>query len=233
MSRAAITALYELQQLDLEMERVATDLDALRRSLAEDATKPTRDAAARARTVAERAQREAREAEAVVHEGEARIQRHEARLYGGGTAMRDLSALEIELTHMRSAHAQQEEHALKLMLAAEDAQAAAQRAVQAHTAAERAWSERRNELRSRVTERESALGQLQQRRVEHTASIDAESLRRYEAVRRAHGGRGVALVQNGTCQACRVAITSGALQRVRASVELVACQNCGRLLYMP
>jgi uncharacterized protein len=233
MSRTAIAALYDLQQLDLELDRAATELEALRRALAEDATRSARESAARARARAERARRDAREAESAVHEAEARIQKQESRLYGGGAAMRDLSALQTELVHLKQAHADMEERALPLMLAAEEAEAEMQRAAEAYAAAERDWERRRGELGARIAAAEAALAGLRTRRETQVAAIEPAMLGRYEASRRSHGGRGVSLAQNGTCQACRVVLASGTVQRARSGAELVPCTNCGRILYVP
>lgn len=232
MGRAQIADLYELQLLDLEIDRSVTEAESLRRSLAEDATRPTREAAARARARAERARRETGEAELALREAEARIKKQEARLYGGGTAVRDLGALQSELGHLQTAHAAQEERVLALMLATEEAQATATQAAEGHAAAERAWVERRDALSIRLGQVESALAELRARRDERTAKIDVETLRRYETLRATHAGRAVALVQEGTCQACRVVLPSGVLQRARAGTELVPCNHCGRILYV-
>jgi predicted nucleic acid-binding Zn-ribbon protein len=232
VSKALVAELFALQELDLEIDRRRIEAEALQRALTEDATRPAREAAASARQRAAHAQREARDAETALHEAEARIQKQEARLYGGGAGQRDLGALQTELSHLKAAHAEQEERVLAVMLAAEEAQAAATRAAAELSAAERDWERRQGELRARLIEMEAGAADLRTRRETLTATIDPEGVRRYEASRRAHGGRGVALVLAGTCQACRVAITSGALQRARPGVELVPCPNCGRILYV-
>jgi uncharacterized protein len=232
VSRAPVAELYELQQLDLEIDRSRIEAEAIRRSLTEDVARPAREAAARARENAVQARRQASEAEAAVHELEARIQKQDARLYGGGTAQRDLGALQSELSHLKAAHAVQEERVLAVMLEAEEAAAAAARAAEAQETAVREWEQRRGKLRAGLAEAEAAMADLRARRDAQAAGINAEALRRYDVIRQTHGGRGVALVQSGTCQACRVAITSGALQRARAGAELVPCPNCGRILYV-
>jgi predicted nucleic acid-binding Zn-ribbon protein len=232
MGKTVVATLYDLQQLDLDLDRLATEAEALQRALAEDAVRPAREAAARARRQAERERKAASEAEAVLRDMEARIQKQEARLYGGGAATRDLSALQTELGHLKDTHAQQEERVLAAMLALEEADAAVARAAEAQSAAEREWRNRRAELAARLAAGESATAELRGQREAQARAIDPAVLSRYEALRRGHGGRGVALVQNGTCQACHVGVTSGALQRARSGAELVPCNNCGRILYV-
>jgi predicted nucleic acid-binding Zn-ribbon protein len=232
MAREIVAALYALQQLDLHVERAATEAEALRRTLAEDATRPEREAAARARRRAEQARGTARDAEAEVHAAEERIERLQERLYGGGSGQRDLTALQRELEHLKAAHAEQEERVLALMLASEEAEGERARAAQASRAAERDWERRRAELAARLTQLEADLAELRGRRQREATALDGGAVARYEAIRRAHGGRGVAAVQGGTCQGCRVLLTSGELQRARAAAELVTCTNCGRILFV-
>ena len=40
----------------------------------------------------------------------------------------------------------------------------------------------------------------------------------------------VAQVINNQCSACRVAVTSSGMQKLRAGDELLHCENCGRIL---
>jgi predicted nucleic acid-binding Zn-ribbon protein len=232
MSQAVVAKLFDLQQLDLDIDRVLTEIEATRRALAEDATKPARDAATRAKRQAGEARRAAREAENSVHEAEARIQKQEKRLYAGETPVRDLAALQTELAHLRTAHTTQEEQVLTLMLAAEEAEGAAARAAEALQAAEHDWEQQKAHHLTHMGTLESSLAALRAQHDAQAAAIDADAVRRYDTIRRTHGGRGVAVVQGGTCQVCRVAVTSGALQRARSGTELVPCNNCGRILYV-
>jgi predicted nucleic acid-binding Zn-ribbon protein len=233
VSRALVAELYALQQLDLAIDRGGAEVEALRRALAEDATRPAREAEARSRALVQRARRAVQEAETALQEVEARIRKQETRLYGGGIGPRDLDALQNELAHLRATHAEQEERALALMLAAEEAEAAAAQAAETHGMAQRDWEQRQVELRGRLAAAEATQQELQTRRASQTAALEAAALERYEAIRRTHAGRAVAAVQAGTCQVCRVAVTSGALQRARTGAELVPCSNCGRILYVP
>ena len=232
MTRAAVADLYDLQELDLDIDRRSAERELQRRNLDEDVVRPARETLSRARRQAERARAEAQTAEAALHEAEARIQRHEQRLYGGGTGARDLSALQTELAHLRAAHAEQEDRALAVMLAAEEAEAAEHAAREALQVAERDEQTRRGQLRTSLADADARLAELRAQRETRAATIPVDVLGRYETIRRTHGGRGIALVQAGTCQACRVVVSSGTLQRARAASELVPCTNCGRLLFV-
>lgn len=232
MSRIVVADLFALQELDLEIDRVAGEIEALRRGMGEDATRAERESALRMRKRAEQERKAAQVAENALHDLEARIQKQEQRLYGGGAGSRDLGAMQTELMHLKAAHETQEEGVLERMLAAEEAETAAREAVRTLRQVERSWEDKRQEMGARITTDETQLGALRERRAQQTAGVEADTLRRYDALRRTHGGRALALVQGNTCQVCRVAVGSAAVQRARTGAELVPCPNCGRILFV-
>ncbi|HLG76192.1 MAG TPA: C4-type zinc ribbon domain-containing protein, partial [Ktedonobacteraceae bacterium] len=73
--------------------------------------------------------------------------------------------------------------------------------------------------------------ELQAKRAQLAAAVDAELLKRYEALRRSKQGRAISRVEQNSCQWCRVILTPSEMQRVRTSSELQTCSNCGRILY--
>ena len=64
------------------------------------------------------------------------------------------------------------------------------------------------------------------------AETDPASLRQYDRLRGTRGGQAVAEVRQRTCQGCRVSLTAALEQRLRHGDSLVACQSCGRILYI-
>ena len=73
--------------------------------------------------------------------------------------------------------------------------------------------------------------ELQAKRDQFVRNIDAELLKRYDALKRTKQGRAVSKVEQNSCQWCRVILTPSELQRVRISKDLQSCSNCGRILY--
>jgi uncharacterized protein len=234
MSRAVIAELLALQQLDLDIERGVIEADALRRELENDATTRTaRAALQKATQTATVRAREVREAESMLEDTQARIQRQETRLYAGGTPPKELSALQQEIAHLNVQRASQEDALLAAMEASEAAQRATEQRREALDAAMRAQGADRAQLATKLAESETRLTDLRARRAAKAAPLPADALARYESLRRTRAGRAIAEVKGGTCQACRVSLTTATLQRVRAGSEFVPCSNCGRILYVP
>ena len=52
-------------------------------------------------------------------------------------------------------------------------------------------------------------------------------------VQRSSDGIAVAEVKNGSCSACFMSLRPHVLQRLRKSDEIITCENCTRILYIP
>lgn len=232
MTRAQVAELWALQQFDSEIDRLTAEEDATNRALAADPTQPARARLQAAQRAAAERGRAVRDAETALEDTQTRLKRQEARLYGGGAAPKELGALQQEIAHLQATRAAQEESLLEAMMAAEQAQATTAKLEAALHEAERARERERAELAARLEAVTVRLADVRERRTQHAAACDAPSLARYEAVRKARGGRGVAEVRGGVCQACRVTVTPATLQKARSGAELVPCPNCGRILYV-
>lgn len=234
MSTTQITAaLFQLQQLDLEMDRLVAEQQALASTL--QSTSLLRKARAEAQSAQQQLAsglQAQKDAEWALEDIERRLKQQEQRLYNGSVAgAKELNALQQEVQNLRAQQARQEEKALEMMEAAEDLHAAAERKAQAVQSAEQTW-----EIANAagVTRRDQLIEKLQalrDRRVELTAALDGELVKRYEGMRKTKQGRVVSKVEQNSCQWCRVILTPSELQRVRISTELQTCSNCGRILY--
>lgn len=234
MSTTQITAaLFQLQQLDLEMDRLVAEQQALASTLQSTSLlKKLRAEEHIAQQQLASGLQAQKDAEWALEDVERRLKQQEQRLYNGSVAgAKELNALQQEVQNLRAQQARQEEKALEMMDAAEDLRAAAERKVQAVKSAEQAW-EISNAAgvvrRDQLTEK---LQSLRDRRAELTTALDGELVKRYEGMRKTKQGRVVSKVEQNSCQWCRVILTPSELQRVRISSELQTCSNCGRILY--
>ena len=234
MSTTKIAAsLYQLQQLDLELERVNAEQQALESTLQGDsALKKLRAEHAIAQQQLQLGLQAQKEAEWAVEELDHRLRTQEQRLYSGVvTNPKELSALQQEVQHLRAQKNRQEEMALEVILTTESLQEAANSKADALQQAQEKWLEtnaagmiRRDQLNVKRQE-------LMANREQFVSTIDAQLLNRYEALKRTKQGRAISKVDQNSCQWCRVILTHSELQRVRTSTDLQMCSNCGRILY--
>jgi predicted nucleic acid-binding Zn-ribbon protein len=232
MIQAAAT-LYQLQQLDLELERLIAEQQALTRSLQEDTALNKARAEYRiAQQQLQAALQAQKEAEWVLEELNNRLRVLDQRLYSGQiTNPKELHAVQQEAQHLRSQQNRQEETTLELMDAAESLESIVRQKNAALQHVEQVWQEKNAAQLARREQLESKRQVLEEKREQMANSVDGHLLKRYEALKRTKQGRAISRVEQSSCQWCRVILTASELQRVRASQELQLCSNCGRILY--
>ena len=234
MSTTKIAAtLYQLQQLDLELERLIAEQQALVSSLQGDsALKRLRAEHNIAQQQLHSGLQAQKEAEWALEELDQRLRTQEQRLYSGTvTNPKELYALQQEVQRLRAQQNRQEEMALEVILATESLQETTNNKAEALRQAEEKWAEANAAGVIRRDQLEAKRQELQAKREQFVRDIDTELLKRYEALKRTKQGRAVSKVEQNSCQWCRVILTPSELQRVRVSSDLQMCSNCGRILY--
>jgi len=226
-------ALYQLQQLDLELERVAAEQQVVAKSLQGNARlQELRIEHNRAQEQLRSRLQAQKEAEWALEELTRRLVAQEQRLYSGMVNNpKELNALQQEIQHLRTQQSRQEDTYLEMMEAAESLQEESRRKAEALQQAEEAWNRESAAMLARRDQLEVRKQELQARRTQMLTSIDAGFISRYEAMRRAKQGRAISKVEQNSCQWCRVILTPSELQHVRISSQLQTCSNCGRILY--
>ncbi|HYT28272.1 MAG TPA: C4-type zinc ribbon domain-containing protein [Ktedonobacteraceae bacterium] len=234
MSTTQIAAtLYQLQQLDLELERLIAEQQALVHSLQEDAA--LRKARAEHRIAQQQLQaglQSQKEAEWALEELDQRLQLLDQRLYSGTiTNPKELYAVQQETQHLRAQQSRQEEMTLEVMDATDTLKELVQQKAEALQRTEEDWTQQNASSVVRRDQLDGKQQELQAKRDQFVRNIDAELLKRYDALKRTKQGRAVSKVEQNSCQWCRVILTPSELQRVRISKDLQSCSNCGRILY--
>ena len=226
-------ALFQLQQLDLEMDRLLAEQQALTTALQNDASvRKARAELAHIQQQLVRSSKEQQESEQVLADLVRRLKNHEQHLYGGAVSNpKELANLEHEIQNLRIQQTRQEEAVLELMETVETLNAAVTEKTAALSEAERAWQTANATGLTRREQLEVQQQELHARRDAQATGLPAEILQRYESLRKTRQGRAVSKVEQNSCQWCRVILTPSELQRVRVSSDLQTCSNCGRLLY--
>ena len=234
MSTTKIAAtLYQLQQLDLELERVIAEQQALESSLQGDSVlKKLQVEHTTAQQQLNLGLQAQKEAEWALEELDRRLRMQEQRLYSGVvTNPKELNALQQEVQHLRAQQNRQEETTLEVILTTESLQEAANSKAEALQQAQEKWLETNASGMIRRDQLEAKRQELMANREQFVSNIDAQLLGRYEALKRTKQGRAVSKVDQNSCQWCRVILTPSELQRVRTTTDLQMCSNCGRILY--
>ncbi len=232
---SSVKQLYGLQEIDLKLSEAETLRESLLNRLSdrsellasaerlERLEKRKGDFSARTRAL-----------ERLVAEVDVTLERLNERLYGGGvTNPQQLAAAQEEQAFTAARKKEAEDQLLEIMIDMEELEPVL---TEARETASRLHKERPGLQRAwRKEERETA-SQIQALRADREAllpTMPANLLPLYESLRKSRSGRAMALVERGTCQGCRLSLTTQETQRARAGQQIVQCSSCGRILYAP
>ncbi len=228
-----VAALFQLQQLDLELDRLNAELQSLEAALRGNTRLQRLRSEYGATQQQIQASRQAQhEAEWALADINRRLKAQEQRMYDGiVTNPRELQALQQEVQRLRGQQSRQEQVTQQAHDHAELVQEQSDRQATTVREAEESWEQESAQLVSRRDQTEMRKQGILAQRTQIVDGIDATVLQRYETLRRTKQGRAVSKVEKNSCQWCRVILTASELQRVRTGPQLQTCTNCGRILY--
>ena len=175
-------------------------------------------------------QKERKDLEGDIKEIQARISKHRDQLYQVKTndqykaMLHEISGEEANIRKL-------EDQILEKMMEADELQGPIREA-ESHLAEEKArvageTARLKSLQQADIDERDKQ----QKRRAELAADLSENLLHTYERVRSGRGGVAVAVVRNGFCTACHVALRPQLYNEVRSNETLISCESCSRILY--
>lgn len=226
--------LYELQEVDLEIEAKGEALARVESQLGErEALDEARAALSRERERLAELERTQRLGEGEMEDLRAKTALLEGKLYSGSVRNpKELTSLQEQVEHLKKRRRGQEDHLLDIMTEVEAVQHSVNSKSRELERMEENWRQEQTSLSREQAELRAALVTLEQRRKELIVRIDSVSLELYQALRVKRQGRAVAKVERGMCQGCRIVLPMTELQRARMGEEIVQCSSCERILYV-
>jgi predicted nucleic acid-binding Zn-ribbon protein len=226
--------LYELQEIDLELERKREALEQVEDRLGKDeALAQARAALAEDKERITELERRQRAAEWDVDDLGAKITPLEEKLYGGSVrSPKELLSMEQELGTLKAKRRDREDELLDIMEELELARQQFRAKSGEMQELEQEWRRDQEQLMQEQEQLRSDIAALEQRREPVLAQIDSVSFELYQALRQEKQGLAVAKVKQGRCQGCRIILPMSKLQRPKVGQEPVRCSNCGRILYL-
>ncbi len=232
---AGVKQLYGLQEIDLKLAEAETRRESLLSKLADRSE--LRASAERLERLEKRSgelSARSRAFERLVAEVDQTLERLDERLYGGGvTNPQQLAAAQEERAFTSARKKEAEDQLLETMIDLEElepvlaeARETAARLHEERPGLESAWRKEEREAASQIET-------LRAGREDLAPTMPANLLPLYESLRKSKSGRAIALVERGTCQGCRLSLTTQETQRARGGQQVVQCSSCGRILYSP
>ena len=227
-------SLYELQQVDLELERVSRRLKEIAATLGEsDELKRARKMVIDAESQLAKYRAEMQSLDLEVSGLTQKIETNEQRLYSGRvTNPKELASLQDEVASLKRWREKKEEDLLEAMVATEEAEAALADAQAILAQVSETWRAGQGDLADEQVNLQMRLEGLTRQRETLVTTVGSEDVMTYQRLRQRKAGRAVVAVKDGICEGCRMNPPSSQVQHARSGNELVFCNNCGRILHV-
>lgn len=124
-----------------------------------------------------------------------------------------------------------EDQEIELMEQAEAAQKEVARSTQEAATAKTQLDEQVAQLNEREEHLKKELAELQNGRAQLASAVDETARARYERLLKSKGDNVIVGVHNGVCGGCHMKLPAQVLVTCQAQREIMACSNCGRILY--
>jgi len=124
-----------------------------------------------------------------------------------------------------------EDQEIELMEKAEQAAKDVARFTREFEAAKKLADDQVGQLGEREKNLQKELAELQSNRAELAAAVDEGVRARYERLVKSKGENILVGVNHGVCGGCHMKLPAQVLVACQAEQEVVACTNCGRILY--
>lgn len=225
-------SLYQLQNLDQELENSQRRISEIQASLGETAALLQ---ARQAVTGAEEEHREwmtkARDLELEIDGLSSKIAACEKRLYSGSvTNPKELSDMQEEIASLKRRRGVLEDELLEAMVYGEEAQTTLEACRTTLASTEAHWEADQAALEQELSELEARSETVREERGRTRQIIADDDLALYDKIRARYGSVTAVTLRDGVCGFCAVAPSSTKLGRLRSGRELLTCGNCGRIL---
>ena len=222
--------LYDLQQIDLDIQKEQDTLDDIKQQLGESESFVQARAALQAeKKHLSETEKQQRDLEYEVEDLRNSIKKLNDKLYGGREKNpKELVSLEKELSIFKTKLRQKEDDLLDLMAEIESVQDKIKTNGLKLEKIEDEWQREQKDLTQKQAELKRRLSELNRQRTVVASDVASQTLELYEVIR-SRKGQAVAKIEQGRCQGCRLNLAVNELQRARAG-DLIQCSSCGRIL---
>jgi predicted nucleic acid-binding Zn-ribbon protein len=224
--------LYQLQELDLEIESDERALEQVTGQLGE--SQAVVKAKARLDSEQERLEElkhQQHTAEWEIDDISNKIAAAEEKLFSGQVKNpKELTSLQQDVDMLKTRRGRLEEKALEIIDQVEQSEAAVAGVNSELKTLTADWQRQQEQLTEEAASLKTALSDFNQKRQQLAREIKPETVELYQQLRE-RKGTAVARVEQGICRGCRISLPTTDLQRARGN-NLAQCSSCGRILFL-
>jgi len=230
---SVIGRLYQLQRVDLEREEKTAHLAEIEASLGEtDDLKQARQMVADMEDKLGRLGKQMRELELEDGAVGEKLKKNQDQLYGGRVQNpKELKSLQGEAAALQRHRSELEERELELMLASEEGEAELAERRARLRQIEDAWRADQAGFFAERDRLQQRLAELEELSAGMRDDMGGRDLAFYDDLQGRLGGKGIALLKDGLCQACGVDVPMTVARAAERGQGLNYCPICDRLLY--
>ena len=227
-----IRDLFDLQSVDLEVDQRNARLEEIDRLLGDD--RVLKAARAKQTTLGKQSEEIAgrqQDFDLAIATFTQRIEAAETKLYNGTiTNSRELGDLQADIGMLKRQRDEEEERLLYVFEELEQTEGELRTLTTRLTAAERKWESDQAYMTEERHDMQREIAELSVKRNAMASHVPPADLALYTHVRKRHAGHAVAIMRDGTCVSCRVALPSKLATDVRAAKTSVRCPSCGLIM---
>lgn len=229
---SVVKQLYQLQEMDLELESNEQSLNQIAAQLGESETVVrARYKLALEQQNLEELTRQQRSLEWEIDDITSKLSTAEGELYSGRIHNpKELANLQHEADILKARCRQLEDKTLEIMAQVELTTKSVATINSEFKALEAEWQSQQQQLSAKLEQLKKDKKLKLSLRKLHVAAIDPQTIEVYQTLKK-HKGTAVARVEQGICRGCRISLPVTELQQARGD-SLVRCSSCGRILFL-
>ena len=223
--------LFQLQELELEIESDEQTLSHLTSQLGESQTLvKAREKLADEQKRLDGLKHQQHDLEWEIEDISSKLSTIEDSLFSGRVKNpKELASLQHEAQGMKAKRSQLEDKVLELMEQTDAAAAGIINLSNELKKLEAEWQNQQQKLSADIEQLKTKLADLKEKRQQLSAEIDAQALELYERVRKQKKPP-IARVEQGICRGCRISLSAAEIQQARGN-NLIQCSSCWRILF--
>jgi len=162
---------------------------------------------------------------------EEKIKKDEERLYKTISTQKELDSLNQELEYLSKERTAIEDKTLDIMEALDPLRNELPKILEEINEVKTSLNDTLEKANEMEKELSDVLGEKESIRKEKIKGIDQQILVRYETLRKAKRGRGLAKVVDGRCSECGVDLSLSLIEESKSTEKLLTCEHCGRIIF--
>lgn len=229
---ATIRQLYQLQEIELEIESDEHSLQQITSQLGQNqAVVKAQNKLADEQSRLEELKRQQNSAEWEIDDITTKLKATEEQLYSGRIGNpKELASLQQEAELLKAKRDHVEDGALEIIDKVELAEAEVKALEGELEATEADWQSQQKQLADDKGQLETKIAELKQKQQQLLAGIEPQLAELYYKLKQ-NKGKAVAKIEQGICRGCRISLPTAELQQARSG-QLVQCSSCGRILFL-